>query len=376
LWARSFEQPLSDVLTLQDNVVREIAAQAQTALSPAVQIETEHINPAAYDCYLRGLYFLHLRDGLKSAMYFRQAIFLDASYPAAYSGLAQALASEVVLAQTKAADTEAEAFAAAQRAVLLSPQSGDAYAALGFAEMTYRKDWPSAGRDLQKAIALNPNDSFAELEYAIYLDSVGQPEEAVSHMRHALQLDPLSFLMNRHLGSTLYFARHYPEALLYFHRAAEMEPRNLRLVENWLARSFEKLGNLDEAERADLMILGAWFPGAKLAPLRLAYSRGGWPAYQVARIRLLTDHPALDCGRFEIGESYLRIGDRDRAVSWIGRDLDTSCFWGNTLAVDPVLDDLRTDPRYPALLEQIRLPLSNQALPVTKVASGVPPPNP
>jgi TolB-like protein len=363
LWARSFEEPMSDVLTLQDNMVREIAAQAQSALAPPVETgNAEHINPAAYDAYLRGLYFLDLRNGTKSAMYFRQAISLDASYPAAYSGLAQALTSERVLSQTKPPDTEVEAFAAAQRAIRLTPKSGDGYTALGFAEMTYRKDWSSAGRDLQKGIALSPNDSLAELEYAIYLDAVGRPEDAVSHMRHAVKLDPLSFLMNRHLGSTLYFARHYQEALLYFHRAAEMEPRNFRLVDNWLSRSFEMLGDLDEAERADLMVLGALSPGANLAPLRLVYSRHGWRAYQAARIRLLSTQPALECGSFEIGESYLRIGDRDQAVSWIGRGLDTSCFWGNTLVVDPVLDDLRTDPHYPALLERINSPVARDAL--------------
>ncbi len=358
LWAQSFEEPIGDVLTLEDKIVGEIASEAKIVLAPPPNdnAEPRRVDPAAYDAYLRGLYFLHVRDAAKSTAYFQQAISLDPSYPASYAGLAEAMAGERVLATTRPADTEAQAFAAARRGIALNPKSGEAYSALGFVELIYRRDWPAAGRDLEKGIALNPNNSITLLQYAIYLDAVGRPEDAVTQMRQALRIDPLSFNINRHLGSVLYFARHYQEALLYLHRADEMEPRNFRVVENWRTRAYEMLGRFDESREADLLLLGGWFPQPELAPLRLAYERGGWKQYQAARINFLT--PKMDnvCSPFEIGESYLRLGDRDRAFSWLQRGLDTSCFWANSLAVDPMMDSIRSDPRFPALLQKAASP--------------------
>lgn len=345
-------------------MAREIAAQSQGKLAAA---EDNHsfgkVAPAAYDAYLRGLYFLHLRDGSKSAMYFRQAISLDPVYPAAYAGLADALTSERVLSITNPPDTEVPAMAAARRAIELDPHSGEAYSALGFVEITYGNNWTAGGRDLEKGLALSPNNSFAELQYSLFLDAVGRPEEAVVHMHRGLTLDPLSFAMNRHLGAVLYFARQYKEALISLDHAAEIEPRNFRLVENWRSRSYEMLGQFDNAERADLQNLSAWVPEDKLKPLRASHKRSGWKGYQAARIALLTKEPQLACGSYEIGESYLRLGDRERAFRSISRGIDTSCFWASWIAVDPMLDNLRSDPRYPSLLKRVNLPVDSSTGP-------------
>lgn len=303
LWAESFEEPMSDVLMLQDKVAREIATQAAAALRPVQESSpATKVSPAAYDAYLRGLYFLHRRDAAKSATYFRQAIALDPGYPGAYAGLADALVSERVLSNVTPPDTEAQALAAARRAIELDPNSGEAYAALGFAEITYRLDWSAGGRDLEKGLALSPNNSFAHLQYSLYLDAVGRPEDAVTSMRQGLKLDPLSFVMNRHLSAVLYFARHYEESLIYLEHAAEIEPTKFGLVENWRTRDYEMLRQFDKAERADLLNMTAFVPEEKLAPLRAGYERGGWKGYQEARIALLKKQPQLTCGAFEIGE--------------------------------------------------------------------------
>ena len=97
----------------------------------------------------------------------------------------------------------------------LDPRRGEAYAARAHIETIYIPNWEGAGRGVERAVQLNPNSALAEVEYVIYLDSMGRPEEAVSHMRHALELYSLSFFVNRHLGSALYFARHYEESLYY-----------------------------------------------------------------------------------------------------------------------------------------------------------------
>jgi TolB-like protein/Tfp pilus assembly protein PilF len=356
LWAQSYEEPIVDILILQDKVVREITLQTQAALKPGRErVHAERINPAAYDAYLRGLYFLNQRDIDKSVAYFQQAVALDSTYAIAYAGLAEALTTQGLNDGIAGPHEQSQALASAKRAIELDPESGEAYAALGLVEINFEKDWQAAGRDLEKGIALSPGNSLAEMQYSIYLDASARPEEAVSHMRRALQLDPRSFLMNRHLGVTLYFARHYDEALFYLQRAVEMEPTRAEYAQLWIARSYELTRRLDEAERTDLQLFAITTPETKLARLRLAYQRGGWKAYQTARIDLIGKQPRNGCDLYEIGESYIRLGNPDRAFSWLGRGIEAGCFWADSLPVDPLLDAIRSDPRFPDLLKMAHL---------------------
>ncbi len=351
LWAESYEEQMSDILTLQDKVVREIALHAQAALAPSLGTgRPGQINPAAYDLYLRGLYALNQRDLPESVDYLQQAVAMDSSYAAAYAGLAEALTTEGVSGGSTHPAEQSQALDAAKRAVALNPHSGEAYAALGLVEINYGKDWAAAGRDLEKGIALSPNDSLAEMQYSIYLDAMGRPEEAVAHMRRALQLDPRSFLMNRHLGAVLYFARHYDEALLYLNRAVDLEPTRASYAQPWITRSYEMTGRLDDAERSDLLVLAVEISAEKLASLHLVYQKHGWKAYQASRIELIAKQPRNGCALFEVGEGYVRLGGADQAFSWLARGVEAGCYWADSLPVDPVLDGIRSDARFPALL--------------------------
>ena len=356
LWAQSYEEPITDILILQDNVVREITLQTQAALTPrGGRVHAQRINPAAYDAYLRGLYFLNQRDIEKSVTYFKQAVALDSTYAVAYAGLAEALSTQAVSGGGARPQEQSEALAAAKNAIVLDPESGEAYAALGLVEINFGKDWQAAGRDLEKGISLSPGNSLAEMYYSIYLDAMARPEDAVSHMRRALQLDPRSFLMNRHLGTTLYFARHYDEALFYLHRAVEMEPTRADYALGWITRSYELALRWDDAERTDLQQLALTFTEAKLARLSMAYQRGGWKAYQAAKIDLIGRQPTNGCDLYEVGESYIRLGNPDRAFSWLGRGIEAGCFLADSLPVDPLLDAIRSDPRFPDLLKMAHL---------------------
>lgn len=355
MWAQSFEDQTNDMLTLQDRVAREIASQTKAVLLPekASPVKAQ-VNPDAYDAYLRGLFFIHQREGRKSAEYFQKAISSDSSFAAAYAGLAQALDLEPLVGEASQADVRIPSLAAARRAVELDPNSGEAHTALGMIEIDSEKNWDAARHELEAAISLSPNYSLAEIYYGIYLDAVGRPEEAITHMRRALQLDPLSFFANRHLGSVLYFGRHYNESLEYLRRAAEMEPSKHLLVESWRSRDYEMSGNLDEAVKSDLLLIRDALPNANIPSLRLAYQGGGWKAYQAARSQLFKRSDD-SCAFYEVGEGYLRLGDRDQAYGWLDRAINNGCFWSDSLKVDPMLDSFRSDPRYQLLLRRVNL---------------------
>lgn len=350
LWAQSFEGSATDILALQDSVAQQIASQARLVLRPAPP--RPPINADAHDAYLRGRYFFNKQDLSHSIEYFEKAISLDPKYAPAYAGYATALDAATAFGLAVPEDAMPKIQAAALRAIELDPNNGEAYTELGSLETIYEWDWSSAQHNLLRGISLNPNDSIAEFKYAVYLDAVGRPQEAVVHMRQAVQLDPLSFLMNRRLGATLYLARNYDAALVQLQRAAEMEQQP-GSVENYVSLIYEQKGEHDQAVQHDLSALHDDHSQIDTGALLAVYQRQGWPAYWNARSRVLLNTWAGPCTAYEIGVDDLRTGEIDHAFDSFNRALDRHCFYMALIRVDPLLDSIRHDSRYTALLRRI-----------------------
>ena len=350
LWAQSFEGPANDILGLQDTVAQQIAAQARLILVPTAPRPS--VDPAAHDAYLRGRYFLNKQDIPHSLEYFQEAISMDPKYASAYAGYASALDSSSTFGFETPEDAMPKARAAALRAIELDPMNGEAYTALGSIQTIYQWDWTAAEQNLKRGISLNPNDSIAEFKYAVYLDAVDRPQDAVAHMRRAVQLDPLSFLMNRRLGATLYLAREYDAALAQLQRAAEME-RLPGSIDNYVSLIYEQKGQQDLAVQHDLTALRADQPTWDVSALLVEYQRNGWQAYWRARAKALLGSPAGPCTAYEVGIDDVRVGERGQAFEFFNRALDRHCFYMALIQVDPLLDSVRQDPRYAALLRRI-----------------------
>ncbi len=357
LWAQSFEGPSSDILSLQDSVAREIAAQAKVVLNPAAAraVSGTGIDAAAYDAYLRGRYFFDKGEYRRSADYFQQAISSEPSYSSAYAGLADALEAGTTFGIGRLDEVMPKAIAAAKRAISLDPANGEAYTALGSIQTIYEWNWSEAEQNLTRGIALSPSYPLAHMKYAVYLDATGRPQEAVKPMRRALDLAPLSFFMTRRLGATLYLARDYDEAIQQLQRAGELNPNLPGAVEHWIAMAYAMKGMRDEAVDHDLVALTGDWPKLDAGRLRAIYKRDGWEAYWRARIDALRGYGDDGCVWFEAGRSYVLAKDMDDAFSSLNRAVDQRCFEIAWLQTDPLLDPIRGDPRYQKLLQRVNL---------------------
>jgi tetratricopeptide (TPR) repeat protein len=360
LWAQSFEGPLGDILSLQDDVAREISLQTRSVLTTAARAgltSAKHVNPEAYDDYLRGLYFIQRRDGDLAASYFRKAIALDPGYAAANAGLAEALVTQTLADGARVSEIMPPAIAAAKRAIEFDPGSGEAYTALGAIDTNYLYDWNAAEKNLRKGIELSPSSSDAETWYAVYLTSVGRPAEAVNAMRRAVALDPLSFWANRLLGSMLYYSRRYEESLAALNRALELAPDKFGFVEGWRPGNYEMLGRYSDAFAAEMKDMASELSPGDAESFRSGFANRGWKGYQEARVKYLLRRPMGECQMNPLALSYLSLGKVDETFRWLNRDLDNRC--GKTvfdLSSDPRLDKIRQDPRFTALLHRINLP--------------------
>ena len=230
LWAQSYERDLRDVLALQAEVARAIAAEIDISLTPQEEARLatgRRIDPAAHQLFLLGRYHSNrgIEEGLRKAVpYFEQAISRDAAYAEAYAGLAE---TYITLSSNydRPRDVIPLAKAAALNALKLDDSLADGHAHLAFIHLFYDWDAKAAEREFARAIQLNPNLASARIQHAGYYLAVGKPREAVAEIRLALQLDPLS--LRTHALGTIYliFAREYDEAIQLARNALELEPR-------------------------------------------------------------------------------------------------------------------------------------------------------
>jgi TolB-like protein len=233
LWADAYDRDLRDVLIVTDNVARTIAQQIRVTLTPEehARLSSSHpVDPEAYKLYVRGRYLWEKRNGesIHRAMeYFRQAIDRDPSFAAAFSGIADcysSLGSSFDVGSQPPSEVQPKAKAAALKALGLDSGLADAHNSLAYTKLNYDWDWAGAEEEFKRAIELNPGYAHAYHWYAHALLSSGRLDEALAKSNRALELDPLSPIINVHLAWHYLYARQYDRALDQLAKTLELDP--------------------------------------------------------------------------------------------------------------------------------------------------------
>jgi eukaryotic-like serine/threonine-protein kinase len=362
LWGRQYSRNFSDILTLQDEIAREVSEKLR--MKPTVEQQkrlakrfTE--NTQAFQLYLKGRYFWNRRteQTLKRAVdYFQQAIDQDPGYALAYAGLADCYA--VFGGHEVAPPREAmpKAKAAATRALEIDSSLAEAHAALAFSLMQYELDWAGAGREFRRSIELDPNYPTARHWYGVYLGATAQAEQGIASLKRAQQLDPLALIIGASLGQQLYLARRYDEAIAEIRKALDMDP-NYATGHWWLGLPYEQKAMHREAiaEFQKALELSGGNPYARGA-LGHAYALSGnrEKALQVlADLRELAKHRYVS--PFGSAIIYAGLGDKEHALEWLDRAFEDRSWAMIFLKVDPRLDGLRADQRFASLLRRMGL---------------------
>jgi serine/threonine-protein kinase len=356
LWGEQYVRKLSDILIVQQSISREVSEKLRLKLSGEQQEQlTKRYTESteAYELYLRGRYHWNKRttDGLmKGIEYFQQAIQADPNYALAYAGLAD---SYNVLS-TNGVRPPREAFPrakeAAEKALALDDTLAEAHSALAFIKTVYEWDWHGAEKEFRRAIELNPKYSNAHYFYAFaHLLSLGRMDEANTEIKRALELEPFSLIINTNLGRTLFLARQYDKAIEQYRRTLEMDAGFPRAHER-LQEAYEQKGMYADAI-ADLEKINPEF-GSRL---RAAYERSGVAGYWRTRIDFDRESKLPYVSPYFTAVKYAALGDKDRALESLEKAFNERDTWLVHLKVDPMLDSVRSDPRYTRLLEGMNL---------------------
>ena len=361
LWADTFDEKFTNIFGLQDRV----AAQVARALTPDLTGEEQHSlakhytdSPEAFQAYVKGRYFWNKRtpDSLKKAVeYFEQATAADPNYALAYAGLADAYALLSTYDVLPTKEVYPKVKAAATKALELDEALAEAHTSLAPVKQ-YEWDWAGEERALRRAIELNPNYATAHHWLSNFLLDMGRFDEAISEIKRAQEIDPLSLPINTDVGATYLFARRYDEALAHLEKALELDP-NYAWAHHSIGYTYFLQGRDAEAVAKFLHAMELSGEGReKIAALRAAFRRGGMSGYWRKQLALAKEQ--LRRGKTVttwIAELYGYLGEREQALSWLERAYEERDDGLCSLKIWPSWDGLRSDPRFLSILRRVGL---------------------
>jgi TolB-like protein len=362
VWSQTFERHDEDVLALQTELASAIAGAIKLAVTPSARqrVSAPHpIKPAAQDAYLRARYLIdqYSADNAHQALaLLKTAVDTDPSYARAFAALARLYVIIESYGQMPHADAYAAAYEAATRAIALDDELPEAHSELADILLNDRWDWGAAEREYQRAIDLNHANTLARSHYSRFLSAVGRHDEAFDQARLALDGDPLSAEALNSLPIAQYYAGRYSEAIAGYHTALNALPDSAS-SHFGLGRALSASGDFVGAEReireAVRLTKSSAVYTLELARTVAAAGRRD-QGFELVRGIEPADNPGVLSAY--LGYIYAALGDSDQA--FVHLDQSVRERWPGLLwaKVDPRLDSLRQDRRFPLLLQALGVP--------------------
>lgn len=362
LWSNEYDEEVRDVFALQSDISHRIADALKVEILGGEQKVLQRpitVDSEAHTSYLRGRYFLNRRteESLHQALEsLHRALGKDPRLALAHAGIADAYSTLAWLEFLRPRYAFPRARTAALKAIALDPTLAEAHTSLGFIRFLYDRAWVEAESEFRQSIALNQNYPTAHQFYSDYLKAMGRLEEALSEVRRALELDPLSLGINTGLGHVLYLSRQYDQAISQYGKALALDP-NFVQAHLWFGRPYLEKGMYDEAiEEVRTAVRLSKDSTMSLAVLGHAYASAG--RSREARnvlARLLKRGRTQYVPSYWIALIHVGLGDRDRAFDWLERANRERSAWLAWIKVEPRFDRLRSDPRFSRLLRRVKL---------------------
>lgn len=350
LWSRTYDRDLTDIFKVQDEIASDVVAALKVKLLPTQELPKapRTSNPEAYQQYLQGRYYLSrfsIADLEKARAFLERACELDPKFPLAWAALSQVWNAEAgwsdKLTRAEFTAMEAHAREAADRAVELDPDLPEALTARFDIQFGYDFDFRGGAETIRRARALAPSDpvilkSSAQVA-CVFRDYAG----AVDLARQAVALDPVNAQLRVYLGTALVQARRPSEARAEFERVSELNPST-----PW-AFAGSGLAYLVEGKNAEALA-AAERETSEFARLTVAavalWKLDRKEESDAALATMIKDN--ADGGAFQIAEIYSSRGDKDQAFAWLERARRQQDGGLMYYPNDPLLDSLRSDPRW------------------------------
>lgn len=359
LWAESYERDLQDVLTLQAELARTIAAEIHVALTPEDArklAQAGSVSLEAYEAYLKGRFHWNKlsSDHLDTALeYFQLALTKDPHYALPNVGIADVWFSRGELGLTPPFEAFAHAKASVLDALALDDSLAEAHGTLGNVRFVHDWDFDAAETAFLRAIQLNPNYADGHFFYSDYLISLKRFDESASELDRALQLDPFNALYQCFRGWHLLYRERPDDAIVELERALRLEP-SFPAVQQGLWGAFFMKGAYEEALRAAktfFHLIGRSDVLEEVSHRATAYRNAMSSAAD--KLASSTTKPYVNAVR--VARLYAHAGEKTSALSWLERAFEERVPALVRLAVGWDWHALRDEPRFQDLLHRMKL---------------------
>lgn len=360
LWTATYDREFRNILSLENDVARSVASQIALRLTPegaAHLEEPRSLDPQAYENYLKARHFWNRRTPetiAKAIDLLQQAIAREPSYARAHAALADCFAVGFIYNHISGADDRREARAEANRALELEPNLGEAHAALAYSYF-YDWDFPRAEAEFGNSVRLAPRYATAHQWYGEYLRFMNRQQDAIAESNRALEIDPLSPIINVEAALPYYYLRDNERAIVQLRRAIDLDPY-FASAHGHLAMALDAKGFYQEALQECLAAkaLGdAWYIEDELAVI---YAHLGRVEEARAILRTFESHATEKGPALGPSEIYIALGNRDQALVALEQALARHDPTLIGLGVDPRFESIRGYPRFQAVLRRLGLP--------------------
>lgn len=363
VWSDTYDGDMHDILALQAKVARKIASEIEIRLTPeeaARLTSARRVDPAAYDSYLRGLYFANKRspEALEEAVArFRESINLDPTDARPHALLADTYNTMVIYGMMSPAEASGLANSEVIEALQLDNESAEAHAALGAIHYALNWRWDDAEKAFRTATELNDNYALAHQRFALLLASLGRHAEAIRSVEEALSRDLLSDPAHGARGLCHLAARQYDAVIKEMRERIEVRPEfvfgYLLLGRAYLAKgqAQEAIDAFETPGMHDRSVIFLGFLGNALA--RTGNAQGANDA--LAKINAVEDVPEHESAYFR-ALVHVGLGETDTALDLLEESHRLRSPHMAGIKFEPTLDPLRTHPRFIKLMKAMNLP--------------------
>jgi serine/threonine protein kinase len=361
LWGEQYNRKLSNLVSVQ----QEIAGDIYGRLRPRLAGEEKKLlakrpteNVEAYQLYLQGLFYWNKwtqADFKRAADFFTQAAQKDPRYALSYAGLADAYSVLGDAGYLPPSEAWPKAKAAAMQALEIDDTLSEAHTSLGLVKEHFEWDWTGAEREFRRAIELNPNSATAHHWYGGYLANMGRSEEGLRETRKAQELDPLSLIINTTLAKQLYLAGKNDQAVEQLRKVLDIDSK-FAPARPLLEEVYAGMGKQKEAVAEREKILSLSGSPELAASIEEDFSKGGYKGVLQSWLDGLTEISKYGyISPYSIAQAYMRMGEKEKTFSWLEKAYEEHDSGLVSLAVEPMFDPIRSDPRFKDLLRRMKL---------------------
>ena len=363
LWSERYNRRQTELVTLQSEIARDVSSKLKSKLSGADVAKVEKYytaNSEAYQLYLKGRFSWNKRtpESLEQAIgFYDQAIEKDPNYALAFSGLAETYVLFSFYGVTPAKESMPKAKAAIDRALTIDDSLAEAHAAYGKYLAFFEFDRSGSEHEFRRAIELNPNYATAYQWLGLdFLVLTRRFDEGIRELRRAGEIDPLSPVIGSDTASALGYARRFDEAIDQARRTLELEP-GFSYAHTSLGYALDGKGQFAEAiseyEKA-ISLSDDGYTRAVLIRTLMRMRRRSEAEHQMEALMKFASKNYVP--NFCIAIAHTALGDKEAAIALLEKDVEERSSYAATIGVELALDELRSDPRFKAMLKRMNLP--------------------